>query len=54
MYNHKIALVMGSENQDKGNLYVGGYESLESISENRIGAVLSAVWVGKFKANENL
>lgn len=54
MLDERIALVMSLDNQDKGNLYVGGYDSLNMITQKKIGAVISAVWSGMFKPDENL
>ncbi|CAD8055049.1 unnamed protein product [Paramecium sonneborni] len=54
MFEDQIALVINSNNQNQGNLYVGGYDSLEQLGEKRIGAVLSAVWIGDFKPDANL
>ncbi|CAD8057967.1 unnamed protein product [Paramecium sonneborni] len=54
MLDDRIALVMNSENENKGNLYVGGYESLQRLTQKRIGAVLSAVWTGHFKPDKDL
>ncbi|CAD8137841.1 unnamed protein product [Paramecium octaurelia] len=54
MLEERIALVMSSDNQYNGNLYVGGYDSLKMVPEKGIGAVLSAVWTGHFKPDEKL
>lgn len=53
MYNNKGNLIISSDNASKGNLYVGGYDSLNQIQDYKIGAVLSAVWT-KFTPTGNV
>ncbi|CAD8109135.1 unnamed protein product [Paramecium sonneborni] len=56
MLNHNIALVMSLDNEikDKGNLFVGGWESIKLIKDQQINAVLSAVWFGCKSLDKNV